>query len=100
MRYSSVHNENHVLSISCNQSRYISDFKLKAAIDSKIIDIACHEKSLQLSSELECGTTYNVSIYWESPQESLDVYCLLENMDVVTPSCKPNGEQKKFFYQH
>ena len=85
------------LNVSCVQSKYVSDLKLKAVLHNKgEQDIECNNAKLNIKytklvyENLECNIEYNISIYWISHDDTFNNhYCLFEHM-ILTPPC--NGK--------
>ena len=93
--HAATYEESIVLDISCYQSKYISNFKVEAAIDPQIAkDISCNDTNSERTSiifdGLLCKTSYNISIYWKSPiiDKTLNVNCSLSRMELNTLLCK------------
>ena len=81
------------LDVLCYQSKYTSNFKTETAIDcdrEMKQEILCNDVNSEkiIFDGLSCGTSYNISIYWRSPDQSSGVHCLLFQKVEQTLQCK------------
>ena len=89
-----THEEKVSLDVLCYQSMYNADFQVTVEISPEMKQaIICNEnstKNMKVFDGLSCKANYNVSIYWKTPNMSLNTHCLLKYLEFF-PQCKGNN---------